>query len=206
MKGLIDNKNNREPYSDTENTPRKQPPLVSPRKWETSTEIPYWWRVTALIWVVLLIGWSKFVTQHNQSESGWRYVIIMEFLYSFLRRHFAGKPVAASRNVGCFLRLHGKRTVSKQTWSQPCFHQRLLIVVFFWPTLSRALSGIDHVNLEEYTVHVVAGVLKLFFRQLSVPVITSDFYMDFIRTAGECKKITFYCCFFSLRNPRCFKG
>ena len=29
----------------------------------------------------------------------------MEFLYSFLRRHFAGKPVVASRNVGCFLSL-----------------------------------------------------------------------------------------------------
>ena len=29
----------------------------------------------------------------------------MEFPYSFLRRHFAGKPVAASRNVGCFLSL-----------------------------------------------------------------------------------------------------
>ena len=29
----------------------------------------------------------------------------MEFLQSFLRSHFAGKPVKASRNVGCFLRL-----------------------------------------------------------------------------------------------------
>ena len=29
----------------------------------------------------------------------------MEFLRSFLRRHFAGKPLVASRNVGCFLRL-----------------------------------------------------------------------------------------------------
>ena len=28
--------------------------------WETSTEIPYWWCVTTQIWVVLLIGWSKF--------------------------------------------------------------------------------------------------------------------------------------------------
>ena len=27
----------------------------------------------------------------------------MEFLPSFLRRHFAGKVVVASRNVGCFL-------------------------------------------------------------------------------------------------------
>ena len=29
----------------------------------------------------------------------------MEFLRSFFRRHFAGKPVVASRNVGWFLRL-----------------------------------------------------------------------------------------------------
>ena len=29
----------------------------------------------------------------------------MEFLCSFLRRHFEGKPVMASRNVGCSLRL-----------------------------------------------------------------------------------------------------
>ena len=29
----------------------------------------------------------------------------MEFLHSFLRRHLAGKPVVASPNVGCFLRL-----------------------------------------------------------------------------------------------------
>ena len=29
----------------------------------------------------------------------------MELLHSFFRRHFAGKPVVASWNVGCFLRL-----------------------------------------------------------------------------------------------------
>ena len=29
----------------------------------------------------------------------------MEFLRSFLRRYLAGKPVVASPNVGCFLRL-----------------------------------------------------------------------------------------------------
>ena len=31
--------------------------------------------------------------------------ISMEFLHSFLRRHLAGKPVVASPNVGCVLRL-----------------------------------------------------------------------------------------------------
>ena len=40
-------------------------------------------------------------------------------------------------------------------------------------------------SLEEYSVHVVAGVLKLFFRQLAPPIIAADFYMDFIRTAGQ---------------------
>ena len=34
------------------------------------------------------------------------HVTSIEFLQSFLRRHFAGKPVMASWNVGCFLRLH----------------------------------------------------------------------------------------------------
>ena len=44
-------------------------PLFSP--WndvcETSAKIPYWWRFTTEIWVVLLIGCSKFPTRHDQS-------------------------------------------------------------------------------------------------------------------------------------------
>ena len=59
----------------------------------TSAEIPYRWRVTTHIWVVFLIGLSKFLPHTtNQKEL-------------FLGRYFAGKPLAASRNVGCFLRL-----------------------------------------------------------------------------------------------------
>ena len=87
------------------------PPLVFPRHgvWGTSAEIPYWWRVTTQIWVVLLIGWSKLPSRHDQSEalprSGYWRVISMEFLSSFLRRHFAGKPMVTTRNVGCLLRL-----------------------------------------------------------------------------------------------------
>ena len=33
--------------------------------WETRAEIPYWWRVTTQIRVVLLIGWSKFSTNQK---------------------------------------------------------------------------------------------------------------------------------------------
>ena len=40
----------------------------------------------------------------NQSEALTRYGN-MEFLRSFLRRHLAGKPVVASPNISCFLRL-----------------------------------------------------------------------------------------------------
>ena len=53
--------------------------VVSPRNdvWQTSAEIPHWGRVTTQIWVVLLIGWSKFPTRqtHGRSKglptSGW---------------------------------------------------------------------------------------------------------------------------------------
>ena len=65
----------------------------------------------SLIWVVLLILISRAAWEicFNQLEarprSGkWR-VISMEFLCSFLRRHFAGKPVVTSWNVGWLLKL-----------------------------------------------------------------------------------------------------
>ena len=84
---------------------------------ETSAEFPYWWHVTTRIWVVLPISWSKFPTRYDQLEalpsSGWWHVISMEFLNSFLRLFFTGKPVVASWNVGCFLRL-----ASVPNWNQ----------------------------------------------------------------------------------------
>ena len=105
------------------------PRTVSPRNdvWETSVEIPYWWRVTTRIWVVLLIGWGKFHKRHDQSEalprSRYWCVVSVEFLRSFLRRHFAGKPLVASWNVLCFLRLWFK---------QPWQVQRGIIVGRYW--------------------------------------------------------------------------
>ena len=52
--------------------------LVSPANdvWETGAGIPYLWRFTTQIWVVLLIGWIKFPTRHDHSmetnHSWWR--------------------------------------------------------------------------------------------------------------------------------------
>jgi len=73
-------------------------PLVSPRNdvWETRTEIPSWLRITAQIWVVLLIG-CKFALSnqkhHPHLDSD---TTCMVFLRSFLGRHFAEKPVPGS--------------------------------------------------------------------------------------------------------------
>ena len=60
------------------------PPLVSQRNdfWETSAEIPYWWRVTSHIWVVLLIGWksASFSQKHypdlrSETSSVWNFFV-----------------------------------------------------------------------------------------------------------------------------------
>ena len=83
------------------------PSLFSPSNGVRATiaEIPYWWCFTTQIWVVLLIGHATWEIWFNQSEALTRSSFSMEFQSSFLRRHLAGKPVVASQNVGCFLRL-----------------------------------------------------------------------------------------------------
>ena len=66
-------------------TLRRQP-LVSLRSgiWPSSGKIPYWWRVTSLILILLLIGCAVRATSYNQykalSWSGKFHVISMEFL------------------------------------------------------------------------------------------------------------------------------
>ena len=53
------------------------------------------------MWVELLIGWSKFLSRHDQSDAlprsrKWQVISMdSEFLQSLLRRYFAGKPVVA---------------------------------------------------------------------------------------------------------------
>ena len=90
------------------------PPTFSPRNdvWETSAEIPYWWRVTTQTWIVLLTGGSKFPSRHVQSEALLRSVTRHQYVISvFFWRHVAGKPVVASWNVACFLKLSFTKTL-----------------------------------------------------------------------------------------------
>ena len=64
--------------------------------WGTSAEIPYRWRVTPKIWVLLVIGRSKFpANQRHYTDLDSDASSIMDL------RHFAGKPVVGSQNFGC---------------------------------------------------------------------------------------------------------
>ena len=93
-------------YLVRENSRRFATPLqISPpwKVWVTRAKIPYWWSVTPSpqTWAVHMLGRSKFPLRHDQSEtlprSGLWHVISMEFLRSFFRRHFEGKPVKSRR-------------------------------------------------------------------------------------------------------------
>ena len=71
------------------------PPPISPQNdvWETTAEIPYWWRVNTQIWLVLLIGRAVWgICFNTLPRSGYWRVISIKFLRSFLRRDFARKP------------------------------------------------------------------------------------------------------------------
>ena len=101
--------------------------------WETSRHfIPYWWRVTIQIWVVLLIGW-KFVSSsqkhypdlNSDTSSVWNFYARFTDIIS------RGNPPVASQNVGCLLTL-GK-VVDKNFFR----HTENQAVIIFGPQKSR---------------------------------------------------------------------
>ena len=67
----------------------------------------------------------------------------MEFLRSFLRRHFAGKPVVASQNIGSFLRL-------PLTWSLSCVYT----------FRSQLIYGVIHTLSTKETLGVIIKLSK----------------------------------------------
>ena len=77
-------------------------PLVSLRNeaWETSAEIPYWWRVTTQIWIVLLIGWSKFLTnqKHYPPNQGSDTLLVWNFFVLLPKTSFRGETSEMTRS------------------------------------------------------------------------------------------------------------
>ena len=66
---------------------------------------------------MLLIGCYKIYLIQSEAltRSGRWHAISMEFVFSFVGRHFAGKPVVVPQNVGCFLELHWMRIIRGKT-------------------------------------------------------------------------------------------
>ena len=142
------------------------PPTVSPRS-------DVWWRVTTQNRVVLLIGWSTFPTRHDQSEalprSSYWCVISMEFLRSFLRRHFAGKPLVTWRNVVCFLSIYGSHEKKRMSGMRKGLRERLALLTrngapalfqaMFWP-LAEVVSQQFRIQVLSSASSLVTGCLS----------------------------------------------
>ena len=76
----------------------------------------------------------------------------MEFLRSFLRRHFAGKPAVASRYQGCFLKL------VKIFWASLwcgwiSFKLFLLLLLLFFQVLSLSVHKKDDINSKNLQIY-----------------------------------------------------
>ena len=74
--------------------------------------------------------------------------ISVVFLCPFLRRHFAGKPVVASRNVGCFFQACSLRVIwhFSLVFHHPFFSLLLAFLPYFW------IDGDNAVRPEQRTV------------------------------------------------------
>ena len=63
--------------------------------------------------------------------------------------------------------------------------KNFLCMIAFFHNVSFLFAAADELDLAEYRVHVIASVLKLFFRQLPKPLVPDEFYNDFIRSVGK---------------------
>ena len=100
------------------------PPLVSREmKSEERVQKFHAARATTQIGIVLLIGWSKFLPELDQSEapprSGQQHVISMEFLRSFFRRHFTGGDQWLRRKMSAIF-LAYEINLDKLTFADRC--------------------------------------------------------------------------------------
>ena len=98
-------------------------------------------------------------------------VISMEFLRSFLRSHFAGKPPMASQNAGCFLRISSIMSLflqnsKRNAWSQlkrgrhvPDIDLGCLFSLSYFRILSERID----------TLYIILCVLWLWYDTSTVP-------------------------------------
>ena len=75
----------------------------------------------------------------------------MEFLRSFLRRHFAGKPAVASRYLGCFRKLLKILLGLSLMWMN--FIQTVFLLLLFFQVLSLSVHKEDDINSKNLQIY-----------------------------------------------------
>lgn len=112
-----------------------------------------WWHVTTLIWVIAL---------HQ-------YGII--FLWTFVRRHFAGKPATVVLlNVGCFLRLQLLQLLL--LWSQ-VYYQSVSQMLWSYSVSRNKLSHSTNFHslcVKTAQLHLIFYKVDFFVCKMIVPV------------------------------------
>ena len=120
------------------------PLLVSPRNdvWETTTKIPYRWRVTTQIWVVHLIGYKLIQPIRSTTQIC---IFFKEFLRSFLRHQRAlylrtrTATTSTRFNLKCF-RIFSKNV---QSFTVLFFTWKVSAIIFIGDSLALSRSQND---------------------------------------------------------------
>ena len=112
------------------------PPLVSPpndvcSQWETSAEIPY------CFWFVESNFPRGATNQKQDPDLGNDASSVWNFCPRFSHRHLAEKPVVASPNVGCFLRLELYRRLLS-TYQETSWTLKNMSFISYWESTSVA--------------------------------------------------------------------
>ena len=109
----------------------------------------------------------------------------MEFLRLFLRRHFAGKPVVASRNVGCFVRL-------KTKWPLRNDCRNSILMTCHYPDLGRASDWLKQISHTAQPIRSTTQIWVVTQHQYGISALVSQ--TSFCRkTSGGVSKCWLFC-------------
>lgn len=91
----------------------------------------------------------------------------MEFLQTFIRCHFAQKPVVASQHLGCFLRLENHLGYYNDFKTKN--KNYLIIMIYLWSGTNSHCFTVKEVSwwasLIDVRTHVLKGIRQLFYRK-----------------------------------------
>ena len=116
--------------------------------WETNAEIPFWWRDSTKIWVVLLIGWKFSSTnQKHYPDLGSDASSVWNFCTRFSNVISRGNQWwVVSRNVGCFLKTEPKSPFFCER-KRPILRLRVVSLFLCLSRLAPSVTRVGHLRV-----------------------------------------------------------